>query len=516
MGVSNVTERKAVVDVSTHTHYARLPIALLVGLALLTPLAVAQDLEGPGDPITLAEEAAEANPNDPNAILMLAQAYLGAERFEDAQAAIERYGGMEGADPSMAVVNEAKILAAQGRVQAALDLLNEAMEDAQDAYTGYYLLSHIAYYHYVRDDMEAASEAYRQLVDLAWADDEIAEIALSLSRMVPEEERAVWHAVAGIIHYEDEALAVAALRPVADAHPDQYVLWRILSNLYFRAGQPEQAIAAADKAIQLRPELPRNYLHRARGLKAADREDEAIAAYEAAIERAGWDTFTARFSHQRLAEIHEGAGRFDQALEHQLASMHGPDTWDDVGLLEIVEKTSLHGDTADYLVENPEVLAYNADPTAEPYMLVPWLYGRAGRYEEMRTHMDRILEEWDPPETGSKWEEFVRASFDEMRLASDEALAYYLSSFVSNDLLWKIDRGVKDLRTVLEIEPEAHAPHFWIAMREPWGSEAEYVQRMRALVDATTEEHYARPYMAELLEQAEERMNNPQGDAENQ
>jgi len=68
--------------------------------------------------------------------------------------------------------------------------------------------------------------------------------------------------------------------------PDYFPAWINLGALYNGRGDHQQALRAADRAIAARPDVPNSYVVRGTALRFLGRHADALAAFEAALERA--------------------------------------------------------------------------------------------------------------------------------------------------------------------------------------------------------------------------------------
>ncbi|HEY6808806.1 MAG TPA: tetratricopeptide repeat protein [Gemmatimonadales bacterium] len=129
----------------------------------------------------------------------------------------------------------------------------------------------------------------------------------------------------GTIHLLEDV--VASGRAFADAH-------HLLGLAYSLAGQPEQALAALDRALELNPRYVEAIIHRALVLNELGREDEAQAALRKANATAGSGArqgFAAHVAaklanqHAALGEAYVEAGGLTEAIaQYQAALALGP------------------------------------------------------------------------------------------------------------------------------------------------------------------------------------------------
>jgi tetratricopeptide (TPR) repeat protein len=96
--------------------------------------------------------------------------------------------------------------------------------------------------------------------------------------------------------------AVEVYRDAARAQPeDAEAHLRLGEALLARRGDAEGALAALDRAVELRPDEPRGHAARGLALSALGRAAEAVAAFEAA-ERLDPDYFAGRPAARRVYE----------------------------------------------------------------------------------------------------------------------------------------------------------------------------------------------------------------------
>jgi tetratricopeptide (TPR) repeat protein len=70
--------------------------------------------------------------------------------------------------------------------------------------------------------------------------------------------------------------------------PDYFPAWINLGALRNQQGDHAGALVAADRAVTARPDVPNAYLVRGHALRGLRRPQEAMAAFESALERAPW------------------------------------------------------------------------------------------------------------------------------------------------------------------------------------------------------------------------------------
>ena len=123
----------------------------------------------------------------------------------------------------------------------------------------------------------------------------------------------------GAVDYTDEM--VQRYQDLADQFPTEAGVLAVVANAYAAAERFEEAIAFTDRSIELealtRP-IPQAWWVRGIALSRLGREDEAIASYETAIERAPQSEF-AELSHRSLAKIYTERGDAEAAELHLAA-----------------------------------------------------------------------------------------------------------------------------------------------------------------------------------------------------
>ena len=128
----------------------------------------------------------------------------------------------------------------------------------------------------------------------------------------------------GAIHLLEEVVATG--RPFADAH-------HLLGLSYSLAGQPENALAQLDRALQLNPRYVEALLHRAIVLNELGREDEADTMFRRAAQvggetRQGFPAPVAAKlanQHAALGDAYLESGGLNQAVhQYQEALALGP------------------------------------------------------------------------------------------------------------------------------------------------------------------------------------------------
>ncbi len=116
-----------------------------------------------------------------------------------------------------------------------------------------------------------------------------------------------------ILRYED----------LAKQFPNEARVISVVANAYASARQFEQSLAIADRAIELEAQtepLPSPYWVRGVALARLDRQTEAIAAHETAIDKSPESIF-ARLAHEDLVKIYEDMGDDENAEFHREAAI---------------------------------------------------------------------------------------------------------------------------------------------------------------------------------------------------
>jgi tetratricopeptide (TPR) repeat protein len=124
----------------------------------------------------------------------------------------------------------------------------------------------------------------------------------------------------GVIHLLEEVVATG--RAFADAH-------HLLGLAYSLVGQPEQALAQFDRALQLNPRYVEALIHRGLVLNQVGREEEATASLRRASQiggetHQGFPTHVAAKlanQHAALGEAYAEAGGLEEAIAQYTAAL---------------------------------------------------------------------------------------------------------------------------------------------------------------------------------------------------
>jgi tetratricopeptide (TPR) repeat protein len=185
--------------------------------------------------------------------------------------------------------------------------------------------------------MEEAAEEYRiahELAPMADVDDKLRSLGMSQSARGEHREalatfkRALRHRpddyrILTLIGQElgflgREIEAVPVLRRALSRTPKRLALRALclLATALQRLGKFEESLAAADRAIELAPDVADGYVSRGYALGELKRTDEAIDAYLRAIELGPRHPHHAALAHSNLGGILTGVGRFREAIPH--------------------------------------------------------------------------------------------------------------------------------------------------------------------------------------------------------
>ena len=137
--------------------------------------------------------------------------------------------------------------------------------------------------------------------------------------------------------------AVGEYERVVAAHPQDFECWNNLGNARAGAGDFAGALAALDRALALDPNAAPTRLNRASTLLSLDREDEAIAGFEAIVRDFPQDTHALN----ELYVTHKFAMRQEEALDAlERAIARNPDSADlhikhgvELGLIRRVDES---------------------------------------------------------------------------------------------------------------------------------------------------------------------------------
>lgn len=161
---------------------------------------------------------------------------------------------------------------------------------------------------------DLAEESFRQLLSYHERN------PLALRTRILLAETAALLVEIGVVGFTDEM--VQRYQDLADQFPTEAGVLAIVANAYAAAERFEEAIAFTDRSIELealtRP-IPQAWWVRGIALSRLGKEDEAIAAFETAIERAPQSEF-AELSHRSLAKIYDERGDAEAAELHLTAA----------------------------------------------------------------------------------------------------------------------------------------------------------------------------------------------------
>jgi len=98
-------------------------------------------------------------------------------------------------------------------------------------------------------------------------------------------------------------------------HVNASVAHFFLARMYAATGQNELAVASADEAIKMKPDLAQAYFVKGKALEALGKQDDAVAAYKKAIEKnANYGS-----AHYALGRIYQKREQWELALKEYKA-----------------------------------------------------------------------------------------------------------------------------------------------------------------------------------------------------
>lgn len=190
-----------------------------------------------------------------------------------------------------------------------------------------------------------------------------------------------------LLRDEDYAGAEAAARPVTEAHPEAPEGWYVLGLALAGLHRDDEALAALDAAaaryaVNAEPLVMKGDL-----LLSLGRRDEAIAAWQAAAarDRGNWR------AQERLAALAEAAGDREAALAHYETSLADGDALRVYPRLQAARLSLLLGDPA----KAEALLDPVADAAEAPDELIDYLArAKAGldKVDEAAALFDRLIE----------------------------------------------------------------------------------------------------------------------------
>jgi tetratricopeptide (TPR) repeat protein len=347
----------------------------------------------PADAIPLLEAAVAQRADHPTAVRDLADAYLASDRVAEGLAIYSANLGLD-ADNQQLVIGQALLNA--GRIDAGLAELQAFVDSRPDDPAG---LLALAQAYQRAGQMDLADATYRRAVDAATGDFGVSILYGDFLLAQQQSDRAVttFQSVIAALEQANRLPEVAesmAAATVSDSSAPVVVeLWRAwigLARAQQQLGRYDEALQAAQAGETLRPDVPAFSLQIGDILRSAERNDEALAAYDRA---AAFGASTAPLN--RKGDLYLRLGRPDQALAAFEAALSlAADDAD--ALLGLARAYALRGggvDQADFA--NAEARLKRAAQLAPGNVNVSLalgdLYTAYGRHEEAVTQYRQTL-----------------------------------------------------------------------------------------------------------------------------
>ncbi len=333
------------------------------------------------------------------------------------------------AGPDAAVsedVRRAATLLAVGRVDEARPIMERALSDPLQRGEALALLSVMSV---ARNDNDRALELAGQAIEKV-PESAAAKIALSYARQARAE----------LGEARDVLLAAA------EAHPDNPLVWARLAEIWLALGYRDRALAAAEKAMELPPDLSRTQTVFGFAALSGHRREEAEVAFSRAIE------LDSAYPLPRLGlglvKI-KGSDLAEGRREIEIAAILNPDnalTRSYLGKAYFEERRSADAEAQFRVAKDLDP----ADPT-------PWLYDAILKLTENR-----------PVEALSALRESIRKNDNRAvyrsRLLLDEDLAIRGAALARiYDELNFDQRAIVESTKSLTIEPSDHSAHRFLA-----------------------------------------------------
>ncbi len=295
----------------------------------------------PAEAIPLLEAAVAQRPDHPTAVQDLADAYLADGRIDEGLAIYRANLSLDAEDQQL-IIGQALLRA--GRVDEGLAQLQAFVESRPDDAAGLLALA-LAYQ--TAGQIDEADASFQRAIAAAPADLGLRIQYGNFLLAQQQSERAV-AAFQAVIDGLTQAGRLDAVRQVGEADPAEADLWRAwigLARGLQQLGRYDEALAAAQAGEALRPDVSAFSLQIGDILRAAGRDDDALAAYRRA---AAFGASTAPLTRQ--GDLYLRLNQPDRALEaYEQALALSPNDAD--ALLGLAQAYALRGggvDRADF------------------------------------------------------------------------------------------------------------------------------------------------------------------------
>ncbi len=290
---------------------------------------------GPPGPVVSPEEYAKAHPQDYRASLNLADVYIAAGRFDDAEREIERAETLpaKADDHTRAHIHRSELLLRQGKVDEGVAGLRAAADNAKfsdDAWAALRRLSEVL----LANGRQGYPDVCREMIsagslDLRPWSEAMLKLAAYLGRG-PETHAADWEAVAALAAFGADkpkapgptlAQAVEAIPPDSPAYPAAAMA---LCGYYTAADKLDLAARAGERAVKLDPDHWMGHWLLALCLDKQGKTEDALGQFKEMARTAGRFLDLVGVAAQRSSFIDEVAGRLDLAMEEHEKAVYGP------------------------------------------------------------------------------------------------------------------------------------------------------------------------------------------------
>ena len=278
--------------------------------------------EGQDSAVAYLEELVGASEDDTAARIALIRARLAAGENEEALRLAEEFSETQGADDPAGQMVVAAALLATGNLESSEEAFVNVVAEAPENVRAWAQLLRVQNAQGKSDEAEATIEAgldaNPNAPDLLWAKASVAEVKGNIDEAIEIYDELYASLSNSVVVANNLASLLATYRDDEESLERAFVVARRLRGtdvapfqdtygwILYRRGDPEQAVTYLEPAAAGLPDDPIVQYHLGRALRDIGRDEDALAAFQRAIDLAGEDDTRAQIADARQAVLDLG------------------------------------------------------------------------------------------------------------------------------------------------------------------------------------------------------------------